>query len=599
MSSRVNLLNIFISLIFLIQPMFLFSEARRIFIDGVFNDWDELEPIYTDISGDQLQGDVDFGKLWVANDDLYIFLCIQLGTEINMQNDNQLSIYLDTDNNTATGILINGIGAELKWEFGNRVGLFNNENIWQGNIGIVTAPTVSSNTFEIALERNATPVDNTPLFESDTIRIVFIDNGSGGDLLPDSGTDLVYVFDNSPLETLVPISIRKKNPEHLRILTYNTLHGGLFDADRSQSFKRIILAINPDIIGFEEIYDHSAEEVKNLMENLIPLGNQKEWHCSKVEPDIIAVTKYPILNTFPIEGCNDYQGNGAFLMDLRQEFGTDLLFIVAHPPCCGNNNDRQMEIDAIMAFIRDAKGIGGDLTLQSNTPIVIVGDMNLVGYAQQLETLLTGDIVDINSFGSSFTPDWDGSNFADLMPRLTDLPMFFTWYEENNSFSPGRLDFIIFSDSVLEPANSFVLFTPEMSLDTLELYGLQAEDATIASDHLPVVADFSFSSGNGTHSGSGLLQPNDFKLEQNYPNPFNSNTIIKFILPQKSEVNLAVYDINGEFVKTLLSSKLAIGSYSILWDGTEESGIEVSSGVYICNFEFGCYSKHKKMILIR
>lgn len=598
-NKKLNFACVVLISLLLVKPVSLFSEAKRIYVDGIFNEWDELEPIYTDVSGDQLQGDVDFGKLWVANDDRYLFLCIQVGTEINMQRDNQLSIYLDTDNNASTGILINGIGAELEWDFGNRVGLFNNENIWQGNIGIITAPTVSSNTFEIALNCNAIPVYNIPLFEGDTIRIVFKDNGSGGDLLPDSGVDLVYIFDNSPLELLEPISISKKDPDNLRILTYNTFYDGLFDVDRSQAFERIITAINPDIIGFEEIYDHSAEETRDFMENLIPLGDQKEWHCSKVDPDIITVCRYPILNTFSIEGYNDYQGNGAFLMDLRPEFNTDLLLIVAHPPCCGYNNERQREIDAIMAFIRDAKVAGGNLTLQPNTPIIIVGDMNLVGYVQQLETLLTGDIVNVNSFGSPFSPDWDGSSFADLMPRLTDLPMFFTWYKESSSFSPGRLDFIIFSDSVLDPDNNFVLFTPNMSPDTLELYGLQEDDATTASDHLPVVGDFSFSSSNGTSSGSGLFQPKDFELKQNYPNPFNSSTIIKFTVSQSKKTKLSIYNIKGELIHTLFSGQLAIGNYSVFWDGTKENGIQVSSGVYICNFEFGNLAIKKKMVLIR
>jgi len=196
------------------------------------------------------------------------------------------------------------------------------------------------------------------------------------------------------------------------------------------------------------------------------------------------VSRYRITEAFEITG------NGAFLIDLRPTYDKDLLFIDAHTPCCSYDRDRQLEIDAFMAFIRDAKAPGGRLDLVPETPIVIVGDMNLVGYRQQLETMLTGNIVNVGTYGPSFTPDWDGSDFEDAKPRQTDLPLNITWYDEGSSFWPGRLDYVIYSGSVMEVGNSFVAFTPGMPTDTLTAYGLQADDALRASDHVPVVADF-------------------------------------------------------------------------------------------------------------
>jgi hypothetical protein len=67
--------------------------------------------------------------------------------------------------------------------------------------------------------------------------------------------------------------------------------------------------------------------------------------------------------------------------------------------------------------------------------------------------------------------------------------MTFTWYGQRESFWPGRLDFIIYSDAVVDIGNSFVLFTPAMSEEVLERYRLERWDATTASDHLPVVGD--------------------------------------------------------------------------------------------------------------
>ena len=123
----------------------------------------------------------------------------------------------------------------------------------------------------------------------------------------------------------------------------------------------------------------------------------------------------------------------------------------------------------MMAFVRTARN-GGIITPDS--PMIILGDMNLVGLAQQQRTLLTGDIVDENRFGSDFAPDGDGSALADLKPPVTGLPMFFTWYNSQSPFSPGRLDYIVYTDSVLEPGNRFVLFTPTLSNQTRAAFGL-------------------------------------------------------------------------------------------------------------------------------
>ena len=152
---------------------------------------------------------------------------------------------------------------------------------------------------------------------------------------------------------------------------------------------------------------------------------------------------------------------------------------------------RQYVTDATMAFLRDARRPGGEIEIAADTPILIAGDLNLVGGRQPLETLLSGEIVH-RELGASAAPDWDGGPLTDLRPLHTDLPMVFTWFRESRgSYSPGRLDFIIYSDSVLRPTRSFVLFTQAMSDEALRANGLERRD-TYVSDHLPVVGDFVF-----------------------------------------------------------------------------------------------------------
>ncbi len=100
-------------IIFLVYVLPAYSQSARIFVDGVFSDWDNLNSLYVDTIGDQATGLVDFGQLWGANDEGLLFLRVQIGGEMNLQNDNDIAMFIDTDNNPATGMQVHGIGAEL------------------------------------------------------------------------------------------------------------------------------------------------------------------------------------------------------------------------------------------------------------------------------------------------------------------------------------------------------------------------------------------------------------------------------------------------------------------------------------------------------
>jgi len=93
--------------------------------------------------------------------------------------------------------------------------------------------------------------------------------------------------------------------------------------------------------------------------------------------------------------------------------------------------------------------------------------------------------------------------------------------------------------------------------------------------------------------------PTEFALDQNYPNPFNPNTTIKFALPVASEVELNIYNILGQKVKSLVGGHLEAGYYSLVWDGTNSGGVAVASGVYFYRIKAGEFTQSKKMILIK
>ena len=460
------------------------SQAARIWMDGNFSDWDDIPVLYEDQIGDQQYGNIDFGILKAANDDRFVYLYIEIGEDLNLQDDNEITLYLDTDNNASTGIPINGIGAEVKWVFGDRQGVYTARyTIYHQYIGLITAPTVTSERFEIAIDRTLS-LFGQQLFPLNSFRIAFHDDGPGNDYLPNIGDIVSYSFDNSTLPPIDPISLKKTASSDFRAMAYNVLSSHIFEPQYFDKFDRILSAIDPEIIAFEEIYNHNSNDVKQLVESMLPSGAGEQWYCQGIYgDDIYAVSRFPITEFYEINK------SAAFLIDLNPQIDSDLLFIVGHLSYGNYNEERQLECDELMAFIRDAKEPGGVLTLDEFTPIIITGDLNLVGYAQQLETLITGDIVN-PQFGPDFSPDWDGSDFGDLCARLTDLSMFYTWYSATSSYYPGRLDFMIYSDYVLNSEHKFVMFTPEMLADSLNAYGLYADDVSTVSDHIPIVSDF-------------------------------------------------------------------------------------------------------------
>ncbi|MCK5076454.1 MAG: T9SS type A sorting domain-containing protein, partial [Calditrichia bacterium] len=96
-----------------------------------------------------------------------------------------------------------------------------------------------------------------------------------------------------------------------------------------------------------------------------------------------------------------------------------------------------------------------------------------------------------------------------------------------------------------------------------------------------------------------LALPTVFKLEQNYPNPFNPTTTINYQLPKTVNVKLEIFNIMGQKIRTLINEKIEAGYQNVLWNGTNDHGVQVSSGMYFYKITAGDYSKSHKMILIK
>jgi len=95
--------------------------------------------------------------------------------------------------------------------------------------------------------------------------------------------------------------------------------------------------------------------------------------------------------------------------------------------------------------------------------------------------------------------------------------------------------------------------------------------------------------------------PVEVSLHQNYPNPFNPSTTISFELNTENTENteLIIYNIKGQKVKQLVRGQLSVGQHSFIWNGTDDKGKHVSSGIYLYKLRSGNYTSTKKMILMK
>jgi hypothetical protein len=96
-----------------------------------------------------------------------------------------------------------------------------------------------------------------------------------------------------------------------------------------------------------------------------------------------------------------------------------------------------------------------------------------------------------------------------------------------------------------------------------------------------------------------ISRPLQFSLSQNYPNPFNPETNIEFSLPSEQNVNLMVFNLLGQQVRTLVNSSLGVGTHTVIWDGKNDDGINVPSGIYFYKMFTPEFSQTNKMVMVR
>jgi endonuclease/exonuclease/phosphatase family metal-dependent hydrolase len=290
----------------------------------------------------------------------------------------------------------------------------------------------------------------------------------------------------------------------IRVVSYNTHQDFIEDPSRDATFNRILTAIAPDIICFQEFTSAtSASEVVNRMNSILPLSSAS-W---QVHFGLLAGVRTAIVSRFPLTEkrtdtipASATRGVTLALADLPDaDYSMDVYLLGVHLKCCGDpggseDESRQDSADAIANWLGDARGVsrpsGDNITLPTDTPMIALGDFNLVGGPQPEDTLITGDIQGEGTYGPDVKGDWDNSDMTDLTPTDPFTGDDFTW-QGSAYYDPSRLDRFFYTDSAVTVANSFILNTDTMTPAALSAAGLQAGDTLPenSSDHLPIAMD--------------------------------------------------------------------------------------------------------------
>lgn len=524
------------------------TPQAQVVIDGFFDDWENVEAL-ADTEGDDGDG-LDILSVSITDDADRLYIQVRIAEEVNLQEVSNLAILLNIDNDASTGGKLSNFGYEIAYFVGDRVGVVVDGNRFLPadfqELGFVFLPTVSSRVFEFTFLKS-TRVNGVDINLGDQVTVGVLD-ANEEDRWPDTG-DYVYAMQSQPVY-VNPSTRLGSLDRDFRLVSYNSRFDGLF-ASQGSVQEGYMVDVQPDIVLWQELFDANNPRLRSALENMTV--DWPEVHVS-TSPGIgvAMISRWPILDDVAIDG------NAAYLVDLDTD---TILVINVHYPCCDNDFDRQREVDRVMQFIREVQSESAELDVPDNAPIILAGDMNLVGSARQYTAMITGNILFNGQFGPDFLPDYDGSNLADAVPLVLGSNLAYTWFNTDQSFAPGRLDLCLYTDSRLELLNAF---------------GYRPSDNQ-PSDHIPLVVDFNIKELVSTAHEADLNNAIEIA-----PNPARDQLVIESSV---GIVDVRLVDLTGQSV--LHTTDLIV----------DVSGL--SSGVYVCIVQAEEVSYREKVTIVR
>jgi hypothetical protein len=280
----------------------------------------------------------------------------------------------------------------------------------------------------------------------------------------------------------------------------------------------------------------------------------------------------------------------------------DIVYLIAYvfrggpPPCPGKDGS---------GILVKASRLTGNLGHAQISPVVKadLGNENEPGFSKTspegsnevFEISIVGKF-DREVAGVQLEIDFNPAEVTLLEPALTPLTKDLQLYAgiKDGTQKIGILD--IRGENVL-PAGEGTLVILRVRGE--DLSSIKVKEAIVVDrDAVPLRVELS---GELKVKGDEKSEskPEHFSLFQNYPNPFNPQTSIKYALPQDAQVKLVIYNVLGQKVKALVDEPQAAGYKIIWWDGKDERGDQVASGIYFYRLEADKFSEVKKMMLVK
>jgi endonuclease/exonuclease/phosphatase family metal-dependent hydrolase len=446
-------------------------------------------------AGHSIAIDADFGD-WAqhksaACDDRYVYLRFTTEKPLSLQqNDKKFALQLDLDANATTGksSAVNGdhrLGADLEVQFwpakpldandrrrptsddsnAIRVATFAGDSatldLGPGDIDLMYAPTYLASDFELRFSRELaerlTGVDIGP-----TLRGAFVATAAPADA---NRALEAFELNVAPAreKTLPDVSVPSAANDSIRIVSYNMLGTATFT--NAEAFGRLLQALKPDVLLVQE-WPRGGHASEGWFRQYVEPDTA--WHALTAN-DVAIVSRFDILPVFP---AGEF-GEQRVVMGRVQTPDGPLVAVSTHLKCCGSPTSReelkrQAEAKTINSRLRK-------LVASERLPLVIGGDMNLVGTRQPISLLCAG--LDANGTDLKVA---EGLTLGD--------GAYYTWRDHIQGYSPARLDWLLYSRSSLQATSCFAFDPGRLSSAALERIGVRRDDG-LASDHLPLVLD--------------------------------------------------------------------------------------------------------------
>lgn len=414
-------------------------------MDGNLKDWGEVQPAYGVPGEPPANGPFALQRFEASGDDGRLWVALDFSRQLNLQAgpawEGALCVEVLLPDSRRMAFDLRNRRIDLPGSAGS------NAPRWT-DINLISAPTAASDQFEIRCDLAG-----------------YVSPGQAVTVSVHAGTELAAPMTLVMGTPRAPAPVRSADRERgtcVRVANLNTHLDGLLDPKSEDALGRLITAVGPDVICFQEQWKTPAEDMARRLDELAPLG-KAAWSVHKVDGCIIATHG----NLQPVPSGDDR--HAAAIVSVGPE--PPMLVVCVHPKCCGYMGSNE-DFQRIEQALKTARTVRELQASHPGIPVVVIGDWNLVGSDIPLD--IVREAVDPEM------ARWPLRHLAS-----TDE---YTFFDVNGSFTPSTLDLVLHSPN-MKRRNGFVLDTMTLPDETLQLLKLERTDSR-ASDHMIVVADF-------------------------------------------------------------------------------------------------------------